>query len=378
MLNKKIMIVLLALGALVIIALLGVSYQLSSKIRAELELTLNDHLSQAVNTYTQRGLNISYAPFVCLGMSSYQCISKHITLIDSHTGEEVAKVAGLALHIDEIQTGSMQISLGADHLSFSGIQKAIQESKNQELLDLYTVLMPESFVCHEKDIVSDKHSGAVSSQRQCTFKAQGIQYRYSFDGRVKSPDFADKTILNAMISYYGSLSLLDKLSSGELQADFAIDHIAFVLTSSHLKDTLYPILEADYRQHHPKTKIPFDTKAYHQALENIRGFIDFGLTFSGLGVGPYAYGLQQFFDGIVAMAEGEVSEVSIQLIPKNNPAPYFSLTPDTISNLTKLGTQQRLLAKVFNHYNLQVSTQALKAPDKPAKPSKSDKSDTTH
>ncbi|PAF42111.1 hypothetical protein [Helicobacter sp. 11S02596-1] len=358
MFSKKLMMILLLLGALVILVLLGVSYQLSSKIKTELQTTLNDYVATMVRDYasSDKPFSVKFEPFVCRGISSYQCVSKHIGLIDTATHQEVFGVSDLALNIDDIGTSSIRISAKSPKLIFEGLDALATQSGNKELMGIYEVFKPNAFSCNQNNEVIDKYAGEIVSHNQCAFVAKDMQYDYGFDIKIKSAKFADKTILNAIISYYSKLGFPEKLSQEIDDFDFGVDKVYFSLASNTLKNVLYPIFESDYKSRNQDLKIPFDDKIYEQALGDTKGLIGFGLAMTGLLGGPYQEALVGFVDGMGMMAMGEASKVSVSLLPKQTPAPYFKIPPEMILNLDKPGSQQRMLAKIFNHYDLIVDT----------------------
>lgn len=358
MFSKKLVVILLLLGALVIVALLGISYKLGSKVRIELQTALNDYLERMVRDYASddKPLSVKYDSFVCSGMSSYKCVSKHVALINTSTHQELMGISNLTLNIDDIGTGSVQVSLKSPSLSFEGFDKMIQESQNKETISIYEAFKPVSFECSEKDKMTDKYTGEITSHNQCRIIAGNTQYHYSLYGRIKSPNFADKTILNAMISYYSKFGFPEKISEEISDFEFAVDEISFSLASTGLKDILYPIFEVDYQSRKPQPKAPFNDQLYEKALGDLKNFIGFGLAISGLLENPYQEALREFIEGIQTMAMGKASKVRLALVPKQTPAPYFKIQPTTILNLDRTGTRQRIFAKILNNYNLIANT----------------------
>ncbi|PAF41713.1 hypothetical protein [Helicobacter sp. 11S03491-1] len=358
MFSKKFMISLLILGALVIVALLGIGYKLSSKIRVELQNTLNDQLESLVQAYAPENIPlwVTYDPFVCTGMSAYQCVSKHIAFLDGNH-QEIFKLNDLTLKIDDIGTSSIQVSIKSPKISLEGLDKEIIKEQNTEIFDLYEAFKPIAFECSEKNQIIDKKEGEISSQNQCIIQAKGMQYGYNLEGRSKSEKFSNKTILNSMIYFYSKLGSLKKISEDIDNFSFAIDKMSFALmngTSDNLKNVLYPLLQAAYQKDNPKT--PFDDNIYKQSIENLKGLVGFGLAMTGMLGGPYQDTLLNSLNGLESMAINEASGVRISLMPKQSPAVYFRIHPNLILNINQVGTQQRIFAKIFNYYDLLAQT----------------------
>ncbi|PAF52041.1 hypothetical protein BKH44_03990 [Helicobacter sp. 13S00477-4] len=341
-----------------IVILLIMGYKLSSKIRWELEHTLNAYLEKIVQDYasSDKPLSVEYNPFVCSGVSDYKCVSKNIALIDTDSHQEILKVTDLTLKVDNITTSSVRVLIKSPKLTFDGLDKKIKENQNDEVFQIYKVFRPDSFVCSEEDKILDKKDGKISSHNQCKITANKANYSYSIVANVKSPKLSEKTILNAMISYYANFISPQKFSEEIDDFDFALENISFSFESKELKSVLYPIFESDYNANKSGKKNPFNDILYEKGLQNLKELVGFGLGVTGMLEGPYENALINLVEGLHSMAIDKAIGVKVVLMPKKIPTPYFKIHPSILLNIDKSSAQQRILAKLFNTYDLKVET----------------------
>lgn len=344
--SKKIMIILLTLGALAIVALLGIGYTLSSKFKSELQNTLNNHFEKIKTSSNDlfHSVDFIYEPFVCKGIKSYHCLSKQILFVDTATKETMVGLNNLSLSVKDISTSSVGVSIDLPKLSLEIFDKSLSHSP------IYEAFKPTALKCAEEDKILNKKTGEINSNFKCVITSDNIEYHYDITGKIRNENFIDKNILRSMLSYYSNLSSLGQMDKMIEKYDFGIDKVSFkIVASKNIKDVVYSALEKDYKVLNPQSV--FDDKAYQNQLKMFRAFATIALTISGISQNSYQEVFANFLEGLEEMALGNASEVDLTLLSKTPSAPYFQ--PNRLfENILKEGIQQEFITKLVNHYNL--------------------------
>lgn len=350
MFSKKLIVVLLSFGVLVIAVLLGIGYKVSSKVTSELQTKINQTIKD-INEKTDSKVGIK-ADFVCSGMMSYKCVSKTLEVFQKQDNQELITLKDIVFSVGDINTDKLKISLKASDISFDFVKKQLQINPDTDIGRVYNAIKPSSFECDQKLKMLDKKIGEMQIHTDCKVNSNVLSYNYNNIQRAKSNNFIDKTIFQSMAEYFSSF---DSGGVYNLNGDFefAIDKIGFALSSHHLKEFLYPIVEASYDKQ--KLDVPFDDKIYNGSIENIRNLVGVGLGVLGILGGPYQDALLEFVDGLKQMATDQASGVKVSLLPKQEKAPYFKIPLDTSLNIHRQGMQQKILAKMYNNYDLKTT-----------------------
>lgn len=351
MFSKKLVVILLSLGVLLIVVLLGIGYKVSSKVSGELQTKINQTIKD-INEKKDSQIGIKTEPFVCSGMMSYKCVSKNLEIFQKQDNQELVGFKDVTLSVSDISTDKLKISLKASDISLDFVQKQLQIGSDTATSKVYDAIKPSSFECGQKIKMLDKKTGEIQAQTECKVNSNVLVYNYNNLQRTKSNDFIDKTIFQSMAKYFSSFGLDGDYKPNE-DFEFAIDNIVFELSSHHLKEFLYPIVEASYDKQ--KLDVPFDDNIYNSSVENLRNLVGVALGVVGILGSPYQEALLEFVDGIKQMTTDEASGVKISLLPKQEKASYFKIPSDTSLNIDRQGVQQKILAKMYNNYDLKTT-----------------------
>lgn len=350
MFSKKLVVILLSLGILVIVVLLGIGYKVSSKVTGELQTKINQTIKD-INEKTDSKVGIK-ADFVCSGLMSYKCVSKTLEIFQKQNNQELIGFKDVVLSVSDINTDKLKISLKASDISLDFVKKQFQIQGDTDIGRVYDAMVPSSFECTQKLKMLDKKTGEIQMHAECKVNSSVLSYHYSNLQRTKSNDFINKTIFQSMTEYFSSFGLDGDYKSNE-NFEFAIDDITFELNSHHLKEFLYPIVEASYDKQ--KLDVPFDDNIYNGSIENLRNLVGIGFGVLGILGSPYQDALLEFVDGLKQMATDEASGVKVSLLPKQEKASYFKIPLDTSLNIYHQGMQQKILAKMYNNYDLKTT-----------------------
>ncbi|MDO7253046.1 hypothetical protein [Helicobacter cappadocius] len=347
---KKIVVILLSLGALLILILLGVGYKLSSEFRSKLQMSLNDSMIKINDEFSKNNTEVKFQPFVCSGLIGYECVSKNIEIIQKNTQEKLIGFSEATLSLEGLRRDSLEFSLSFPNLSLDFIDKELKEDDKHKVYDIFK---PRSLVCNQKNRVLDKKTGEIQAQTKCNITTSVASYEINGIERIKSEKFVDKAILKSLLQYYSFAFDLKKESIRKPPMFYeAIDSISYQINSKNLKEFLYPIVQQYYQQKHQSSHEEFSDKTYEFVIENFKNLTGLILGATGFLGSPYQDGILQFVDGIGRMATGNASGVKISLVPKQEKAPYFNLSSDMLLNIEHQGTQQKIFAKIFNNYDL--------------------------
>lgn len=358
--GKKIMVVFLGLGALVIVVLLGVGYILSSNFKSELQNALNDNFKKVAGYYNQVGqemgltIKLVYEPFVCEGIKNYHCLSKHISIVNTDTDKTLVGLNNLSFNVEDISTSSIRVSVNLPSLSL----EVFDEMQKNKIF--YEAFKPIALNCEKEDKILNKKTGEISSNTQCSITAQNAEYHYNMVQRVQSEKFIDQKILHLLLYYYSNFELFNQKNSPIKDFSFALDKFSFgLIESKSIKSILYPMLEENYNtiiETEVNPKYQFNDEAYEKVLEQVQRFANFGLVLSGISGSPFQEAFENFLEGLKQIALGKASEVNLTLLPKVSPAPYFQISQDMFENIREPSTQQdllmKLMTKVFDNYDL--------------------------
>lgn len=351
MFSRKLVVILLSLGVLVIVVLLAIGYKVSSKVATELQTKINQSIKD-INEKNDIQIAIKTEPFVCSGMMSYKCVSKDLKIFQKQDNQELVGFKDVVLSMSDISTDKLKISLKASDISLDFFEKQLEIGADTDIGKVYDAMKPRSFECAQKVKMLDKKTGEIQAQTECKINSNVLAYHYGNAQRTKSNHFIDKTIFQSMAEYFSPFGLDGDYKSNE-DFEFAIDNIAFELSSKHLKEFLYPIVEASYNKQ--KLDVPFDDNIYNGSIENLRNLAGIGLGVVGILGSPYQDALLEFVDGVKQMATDEALGVKISLVPKQEKAPYFKIPLDTSLNIDRQGVQQKILAKMYNNYDLKTT-----------------------
>lgn len=141
MMNKKLIALILGLGALVALGL-GVFLSIKTKdIKSHLEKTLNEKFESFVQ---ESGYITEWEPFSCSGLVNIGCYSPKIVATD---GEGILTLKNMGFDIDSMDNASLQASLNIKDITL-GVKDIDKEDKDlKENLALFSSFFPNNVRC---------------------------------------------------------------------------------------------------------------------------------------------------------------------------------------------------------------------------------------
>lgn len=265
--KKKIGLIALVLGALIVIVLLVVGYFITKTTKKDLEFFLNDTIEKTTMNINNsiHGASLKIENFTCKGLYQYKCVSKGILV---NKGDKVIASAGpLSINIDNIGAHSLDISTDVSNIEIPGLLENLEQMISsrktlpvKQTMNAIHELKPSSLHCNVSYKIIDKKSGELEQDQNCKIQSQNkTTYGFGVLSKIKDENFVNQSIFKTLLNYY------DKAENTQ-DFDIAIQEIDMSLYSKDLKKILYPLLKAlnsDSFKNSP------EQNAYENAISNL-------------------------------------------------------------------------------------------------------------
>lgn len=313
---KKLIAIILGIGALVAIGL-GIALSFKSKeIKAHLEQTLNENFEKIMAKDT---LIKSWKPFVCEGLISVSCYSKEIVLGEKDK-EGIFTLHNTGFDIHSIDNNSLQTSFKIKDIKWNPIEEAQEEEL--EVANLMSSSMPQKLEC---DVTLKRNEDKLSENIQCNMKASNATYELNSKEIYQHNTFNTQNMANILENFY-----LKTMLAADIDTNDAYDNVKYAFDTFMLKAQNNGEFSKDmyklYELQSKLQKMPYSQEGFAQYAKNINTLALIG---TSLVLGDiYHDEMVTFANALESYLTGQTHELGIHLSHQQNKELEFKSLED--------------------------------------------------
>ncbi|CAM2817484.1 hypothetical protein [Helicobacter hepaticus] len=310
---KKLIAIILGIGALIAIGL-GVALSLKSKeIKAHLEQTLNESFEKIV---TNDNLLKSWEPFVCEGLITVSCYSKKIILGE----EEIFTLYNAGFDIHSIDNNSLQASFKIKDIKWNPIETT--KEAELELVNLISSSIPQKLEC---DVALKRNDDKLSENIQCNMKASNASYELNSKETYQHSTFNTQNMAKILENFY-----LKAILATDNDADDTYNDVKYAFDTFMLKAQNKGEFSKDmYKLYEVQSKIqemPYGQEGFAQYAKNINTL---ALITASFVLGDvYHDEMITFGNALESYLTGQTHELGIHLSHQENKELKFKTLED--------------------------------------------------
>lgn len=200
--GKKLVSIILGVGAIIAIAL-AIMYAIKiSKVKMQMEQTLNQKMEQFAKDFT---FIQSFEPFTCSGLMSVGCYSKSMLIGDELTQFNLHDVG---IDINSITQHSLKIAL-----NIHKIEPEVNEQTQEELDKVTLSFLPSKVQCK---VALHTQGEKLDENIACNILAHNAKYEISGGSAFLHEKFKEQNIKEILEDFYLKMLLDDELDNGYL------------------------------------------------------------------------------------------------------------------------------------------------------------------
>ncbi len=265
MMNKKLIALILGLGALVALGL-GVFLSIKTKdIKLHLEKTLNEKFESFVQ---ESGYITEWEPFSCSGLVNIGCYSPKIVATD---GEGILTLKNMGFDIDSMDNASLQASLNIKDITL-GVKDIDKEDKDlKENLALFSSFFPNNVRCN---ISLKQNDDKLAENLQCTIAAKNATYQIQGVDTYQHDGFKTQNIAQILQEFYFDAFVNEESSTHFEEYKYALDNVMFKVKDNGLSKDLYKYYELQSNAQ----GLPVSQEGFEQNAKNVNMLATIGLS----------------------------------------------------------------------------------------------------
>lgn len=229
--NKKLIVAILVIGAILAIAL-GIVVSLKSKdIKERVEQTLNQNFE---NFADNANIIESWEPFVCSGIINVGCYSKNINL---NADGLLWSLKGVGIDIGDVDDDTMKATF-----NIKDIQPQIDKEEDKDeyavkSLELLKPFFPNKITC---EVSLEKEKSILFGEYvKCDIRAKNAVYEINGGGAYMLDKFKDLNVAQILEEFYLPLLVDDDYNDERLL--YSLDNIGIKVQDNGFSDDLYQI-----------------------------------------------------------------------------------------------------------------------------------------
>lgn len=352
---KKLALLLLGLGGVLIVALLGFLLYASYTLKSSLETSINSYLASIKEDIP----TLEYEPFVCSGVANISCATRYITLAGEVQAREVS--LGFGSLGDKKRLNAWIETKEVEFIKDTSTHSLLRVFFALPKVDLSDILFPTYGLCELENILLDSSDFKVAKTEQntpiqnpkidsrthithiakCNLKAQNMNYTLKAQAEQSLEPNQNKdtqNIKDILLEIYDSYTTTPNAFMEESR--IWIDSISLNLKPNKLDSTIAQWLE---KLEYGKSPDEKSTKEQAKALKER---FDKAITESA-NIATYTFSFvssnkdtrRAIMEGVNSFSnllQGESAEVRYELLPKHTR--YFRLSdlvsaPSAVLNL---------------------------------------------
>lgn len=381
---KKLALLLLGLGGVLIVALLGFLLYASYTLKSSLETSINSYLASIKEDIP----TLEYEPFVCSGVANISCATRYIALAGEVQAREVS--LGFGSLGDKKRLNAWIETKEVEFIKDTSTHSLLRVFFALPKVDLSDILFPTYGLCELENILLDSSDFKVAKTEQntpiqnpkidsrthithiakCNLKAQNMNYtlKAQAEQSLQTKDTLDKdtqNIKDILLEIYDSYTTTPNAFMEESR--IWIDSISLNLKPNKLDSTIAQWLEKLEYGKSPNEK---STKEQAKALKER---FDKAITESA-NIATYTFSFvssnkdtrRAIMEGVNSFSnllQGESTEVRYELLPKHTR--YFRLSdlvsaPSAVLNLANFALKVEQTQKPKEQKDTKDSSEASK------------------
>lgn len=233
--NKKLIGIILGIGALVAIGL-GVVLSLKTKeLKSHMQQTLNTNLESFASKHAD--LITQWEPFSCSGIIKVGCYSPKIVIGDSERKAFILKDVGF--DIDSMDSTSLKASLNIKDIKLEDKSTEQQTDDEKKWASLLLSFMPHKLQCD----VSLKHDDdKLLDDFDCSVKAKNANYQIENHVAYQHESFKSQNLAQILQNFYFKWLLEE--DSGEFDDyKYSIKDVMFKIQDNGFSKDIYKLYE---------------------------------------------------------------------------------------------------------------------------------------
>lgn len=237
--NKKLIGIILILGAIIAI---GLGIMLSFKTK-ELKAHLQQTLNEKFESFTQGSdLISSWESFSCSGFTSVSCYSPKIVVGDEYT-KFIFKNVGF--DVDSVDESSLRASFNIKEIKMEVELDEANYEQEKENLALFSRFLPHKTKC---DILLKRNEDKLSESLQCAINADNATYTLQVDDIYQYEDFKTQNIAQILESFYSNIFVEEEDFSTLDKYKYALNNLLFKVKENGFSKDIYKYYELQSKE----------------------------------------------------------------------------------------------------------------------------------
>lgn len=263
--NKKVIALILGLGALIALGL-GVFLSIKTKdIKSHIEQTLNEKFESFAQ---ESGYIAEWEPFSCGGLVSIGCYSPKIVATD---GEGVLTLKNMGFDIDSMDNTSLQVSLNIKDIALE-VKNIDEDDKDfKENFALFSSFLPNNVKCN---ISLKQNDDKLAEDLQCTITAKNAIYQIQGIDTYQHESFKTQNIAQILQDFYFDAFVNEESSTHFEEYKYALDNVIFKVKDNGLSKDLYKYYELQSNAQ----GLPISQEGFEQNAKNVNMLATIGLS----------------------------------------------------------------------------------------------------
>ncbi|WP_300449113.1 hypothetical protein [uncultured Helicobacter sp.] len=334
--GKKIIGIVLSIGAVVAIGL-GVAISFKSKeIKDRMTQTLNQSFEHFAN---QTDVIESWESFVCSGFISIGCYSKHIALSSREANLHLYDI-GIDVHSADDNSlkatfNIKNMKMEVNDLPLTTAQTEEEALIQQKSIKLFTSFVPNKIQC---DIALNQNDITLNEKLQCDIKASNATYAIQTEGVYQHENFARQNIAQILQDFYLDMMFNENALSPYQNYQYALRTFSINTKDKGFSKDMYRFYEIQS----PLLGISANMDNFASYVNNINVLfvLAANLTLGNI----YPDEISQLGKGIESYILGNTHELGFNLSRKNKTEDIF----------ISLENPEQIFPYFFDNYQLEV------------------------
>lgn len=317
--NKRLIAIILAVGALVAIGL-GLVFSFKTReLKGQLESSLNDNFKKIASSLEADGLKVSYEPFKCGGILGVECYSKEIRLQEEgdDLAQFVAHNVGLELATNSISTNAIKATLKVKNFEITSLDSTNKEFAQE--LESIESFIPKNLVC-DVDFIHEKNT--LSESTSCHISAPNAEYEGKVSGIYADESFNDKNIAQILQEFYFKLLAtpedhIDSFDKTYPRLQYALNEFSFSAKDKGFSKDFYAL----YQKQAQSNGITATKESFEQSVR--AAMVGFTIGTRLIFGNTYQNDFAVLSDSITYYVLGQSGEVGFRFSQKDMANPHF-------------------------------------------------------
>lgn len=318
---KKIVVIILIIGAILAIGLGIVLSSKSKEIKSHLQTNLNQTMEKIAKEYP---LLKSYKPFECSGLINVSCFSKEIVLGEKYPAEIEFVIQNVGFEIISMDRSTLRIDAKIKDMQVKTLENAGKSAiENTTLLAPF---VPRSMSCKVKLHINQDQ---LDEDTRCEVEAENAFYTLGGSESYKHPSFSESSIAEIWKNFYIKIfTTEDPTTLEELQSTlYRLSSFNFHIKDKGLGESVFNVAKLERENQ----GLPYEKEEFGRDIEGGIAATLFGMTLA-LGELPYEKEILTFAHNLTLLLKGEKKDIGLTFQIKDGQEVQFLSIDEFLQN----------------------------------------------